>query len=235
MSVVHGTGSPAPRIGVTWMTPGKRSSEHYLRAVREAGGEPVSLTVDACSWSGELPSLHGLMLTGGGDIDPRCYGMRNEGLSEWIDQRRDQLEMEAVRLCLERGLPVLGVCRGMQLLNVALGGSLLQDIRTAVEHRTLEGRSSYHPVRVLPGTMLEAILCCHSSPRVNSRHHQGVEEGRLAPGLRISTVAADGIVEGLEAVDGRFLLGVQCHPERPGESPDMEMLFAALVTRARER
>ncbi len=231
----------APRIGVTWVTPGERVSDNYLEAARRAGGEPVPLPRDSDCWEAELRDVDGLMLTGGVDVDPDLYGVEKSAECQPPDPVRDRRETEALRFALERGLPVLGICRGFQFLNVYLGGTLLQDIPTerpeALTHHRPEGteRSSFHSLRVLPGTKLETIVGSPGPVGVNSRHHQGMVEGQLAPGLRINALAEDGIVEGLESADGRFLVGVQCHPERPGEAPEMEAVFRALVDAARQR
>jgi putative glutamine amidotransferase len=229
---------PRPRIGVTWVTRGHKKSDNYIEAVRRAGAEPVVLGEDPASWDGQLDRIDGLLLTGGGDIDPTLYGQQDSGKCELVKRTRDDLELGALRLCRERGLPVLGICRGFQLINVALGGSLMQDLATncpgALAHRSDEqARSRYHSIRVLPDTALAAILGHNGEMQVNSRHHQGLTEGGIAPGLRVSAVAPDGIIEGIELDGDAFLVAVQCHPERPGEAPVMEPVFTALVERAR--
>lgn len=232
-----------PRIGVTWIGSSPSTDGRYVAAVRTAGGEPVPLSSTAESWAGDLALLHGLLFTGGGDIDPACYGQKNDcGLSEHVEPRRDALELDALRFCLEQGLPVLGICRGFQLINVALGGSLLQDIEqeanSPIQHSSVKDAalrpSRHHPILVLPGTRLVSILGSAGEHQVNSRHHQGLMREQAAPGLRVSAVAPDGIVEGLETEEGRFLVAVQCHPERAREvHREFHALFAALVSEAR--
>ncbi len=227
-----------PRIGVTWVMPGEMVSDNYLEAVRGAGGEPVPLRRDATTWDAQLARVDGLLLSGGADIDPRLYHAERIPSCQAPEPKRDELEWRALQLSLERGRPVLGICRGFQFLNVFFGGTLLQDIPTerpdALLHHRLGDISSYHLVDVLPETVLAAIVGAHDRMRVNSRHHQGVTEAQLAPGLRISARAEDGIVEGLEGTGEGFLLGVQCHPERLEEVPGMVPLFAALVEEARK-
>lgn len=231
-----GTVPRRSRIGVSWVQAEDHGAHGCLRAVEDGGGEPLPLPAEADSWTATLPALDGLILTGGNAIDPRRYGEENHGLCRRVIPHRDDLEQEALESCLDRGLPVLGICRGMQFINVALGGSMLQDLTiTTIEHENDGGQSRFHPVTVSPGTRLAALAGREGTLRVNSRHHQGVVAAQLAPGLRVSAVAPDGVVEGLEAIDDRFLLGIQFHPEIPGEVPPLAPIFALLVARARER
>ncbi len=236
----EGNVARAPRIGVTWVSPGETIGGRYLEAVKRAGGEPVPLPPDADSWEDELLTLDGLMLTGGIDLDPALYKQDRKPECQVPNEERDRLETGALRFALERKLPILGICRGFQFLNVGLGGTLIQDIPrelpSAFTHHRIEGdRSSFHTVRVLPGTRLATIVGDSGYLKVNSRHHQGITSAQLAPGLRISAWAEDGMAEGLESADGRFLVGVQCHPERDGEAVGMEAVFRALVEAARQR
>ena len=221
----------APRIGITWVTPGQQTSERYLDAVRKAGGQPVPLLSKAISWNDELPALRGLLLTGGTDIDPHHYGEENHGLTRGIVPQRDRLEFEVLKYCLNRGLPILAICRGIQLLNVGLGGSLIQDIESSIEHEAIEGVSSYHTAQVLPGTILSSLVDGQQL-RLNSRHHQGMEASHLAEGLVANCLAPDGIIEGVEAPGDHFVLGVQCHPERLDETPELFPVLQAFIFRA---
>jgi putative glutamine amidotransferase len=226
-------GSPL-RIGVTWVEPEQRASDLLVLAVKAAGGEPVPLLTDAASWTAEIKTLRGLVLNGGNAVDPRRYGQVNEGLCRTVIPQRDELELEALEYCRGRGLPVLAVCRGMQLLNVACGGSMLQDLPiTTVEHEAVGEASRFHSVALTAGTRLAELAGGRARLRVNSRHHQGLRAEHLAPGLRVSALAPDGVVEGLESIDEPFLLGIQFHPERPGEVPEMVGVFDALVARGR--
>jgi putative glutamine amidotransferase len=160
----------------------------------------------------------------------------NEGLCRTVIPHRDELELEAFEYCRGRGLPVLGVCRGLQFLNVSFGGSMLQHLGiTSVEHEATDGISRFHLIEIVPGTRLAALAGARRSIRVNSRHHQGLLAEHVAPGLRASATAADGVVEGLEGEGESFLVGVQFHPERPGEVPELIGLFEALVAHAAER
>jgi putative glutamine amidotransferase len=219
-----------PRIGVSWVEADQASTDLLVLAVQAVGGEPVPLLVDAPSWTAQIRTLDGLVLSGGNAVDPRRYGQVNEGLCRTVIPHRDELEFEAFQFCREHDLPVLGVCRGIQFLNVSCGGSMLQDLTiTTVEHEAVGEASRFHAIQVLPGTRLAAIAGPRPSLRVNSRHHQGLRLEHLAPGLCVSALAPDGVVEGLEGTGDPFLVGIQFHPERPGEVPEMVGIFAMLV------
>ena len=219
---------------MSWVKPDQAATDLLVLAVRAAGGEPVPLLTEAASWEAQVNTLDGLVLSGGNAVDPRRYGQVNEGLCRTVIPERDELEFEAFRFCRERGLPVLGVCRGNQFVNVACGGSMLQDLPISIVQHEPEGETSlFHPVEVFPGTWLAKIAGPQRHLRVNSRHHQGLRLEHLAPGLRASAVAPDGVVEGLEGTGEPFLVGIQFHPERPGEVPEMVGIFDVLVARAK--
>jgi len=221
---------------VSWLSAGEAATHACVQAVEAAGGEPVPLLREAGSWTADLPGLDGLILTGGNAVDPRRYGEENHGLCRLVIPRRDELEQEAFEHCVGEGKPVLGVCRGMQFVNVALGGTMLQDLRiTTVDHEQDGERSRFHTVDVVPCTRTAAIVGGERTVRVNSRHHQGLRAEHVAPDLRVSAVAPDGVVEGVEAADGRFVVGVQFHPEFAGEVPEVAPIFEVLVAHARGR
>jgi putative glutamine amidotransferase len=167
-------------------------------------------TLDECS---------GLLLTGGNDIQPSLYGMAGEqALCDTTDPRRDTLEKALVTRAIQRGIPVLGICRGEQMINVALGGTLILDIPYAIGnriiHRCDDYLHCYHSVGAEPGSFLRMITGADSG-QVTTNHHQAAD--RIAPGLRVNARSADGLSEGVEWADrsGKsFLLGVQWHPER---------------------
>ena len=224
-----------PRIGVTrWEDVLGERIEDYWECIDAAGGTALDLHL-----KGDVGELDGLILTGGYDVDPAAYGEERHSKVKLVDPARDAFEFALLRAALERDLPVLAVCRGNQLLNVALGGGLLQHIddRSHVaDYRTEGYPSRWHPVRLEPGSRLAAIMG-ESEVIVNSRHHQAVTSNRLAPGLRAVALAPDGIVEATESREHRWALGVQWHPERPEHehphfAPQSRRLFQALVREA---
>jgi putative glutamine amidotransferase len=210
----------------------------YLHAVQQAGGVPLVLPPQLSAASiGRLGvELQGLLLTGGGDVDPTLFGEAPHPALYDVAPARDSLETSAVHLALERGLPVLAVCRGLQVLNVALGGSLHQDVATEpgtqLPHSQKEPRDQpTHKVKVAPGSRLARTLGADEL-EVNSMHHQAIH--RLGHGLVAVAWAPDQLVEGAELDDPtRFVLGVQWHPEElVGHSESARRLFAALVAAA---
>jgi putative glutamine amidotransferase len=214
-----------PRIGITvsqTREPGLGRlyncvSLTYARGVLEAGGLPVMLPVLPGTEAAQLEHLHGVLFSGGVDVDPEHFAADHEaGLGE-VDPERDAFELELYRLARERHLPILGVCRGFQLINVAEGGTLHQHLpgTTGVwaDHaQTAKPPVLSHRVRVASGsslsTALEAAGFAPETMRVNSYHHQGVKD--VATGLSVNAWAPDGLVEGLE---GPGVLAVQWHPE----------------------
>lgn len=214
----------------------------YIRAVQQAGGVPVLLPpqLDLDSLETLWSRLDALVLTGGGDIDPARYGEASHATVADVSEARDELELTLTRRAVEDGLPVLGICRGVQVINVALGGSLHQDIATdvpgALPHSQKEARHQpTHAVKVPgEGTRLAAIVGVPQL-NVNSMHHQAIK--RPGQGLREVAWAPDGVVEALElAADDRFVVGVQWHPEElVGHDPTARALFRAVLEAARRR
>lgn len=204
-------------IGITKGRESLKGEEWYKRAIEEAGGTVVMLP------PGEKideKGLNGLLLPGGGDVEPSLYGEENQG-SESIDEERDKWEMELTRVFFQKNKPILGICRGAQVLNVALGGTLYQNIKG---HR--EGR---HLIRIEKGSLLSDILCGVEALEVNSSHHQAVKE--VAPSLRAIAWSDDGVIEGVEG-DG-FILGIQFHPERMLEEQPIFNIFKQFVQASR--
>jgi len=190
----------------------------YLEAVEKVGGTPLLLTPAHSELSREhlLDLADGLMLTGGEDVAPSRYGEEPHPKLETVNFARDEMEFEALRAALERGMPVLAICRGMQLLNVALGGTLYQDLPSQLGGDLLHEQDApidqrWHEAKVEPGSRLERIFG-QETLHINSFHHQAVKE--LAPELRALAWASDGIVEAVEAPAYPWVFGVQWHPER---------------------
>ncbi len=213
----------------------------YIDAVLRCGAAPVLIPpLGSDAAADRIPdALDGLMLTGGGDVDPACYGEERIPACGPSDGRRDATEILLCRRAIERGIPVLGICRGCQVLNAAMGGTLYQDIASQysadLEHsRSDDPAGQVHTVAVRKGTRLWDILG-RETPGVNSRHHQAVKTpGR---GLIVSARAPDGTVEGIEGNGDGFVLGVQWHPESllaAGREGAME-IFSAFAAACTER
>jgi len=212
-------------------------NQSYCRAVAAAGGAPLLIPLDEQVAQRLLGLCDGLLLAGGGDIDPAVYGSDDGQLAHGIDPERDRIELLLSQQAVGT-MPVFGICRGIQVLNVALGGSLIVDVPSvigpAVRHATPKGISPatrMHQVTVGAGTLLADCLGLNGSAGnvpVNSSHHQAVE--RLGDGLEIVARAPDGVIEGIEGTGDAFCLGVQWHPERlADEDPQMAGLFRCFV------
>lgn len=244
--------APHPLIGITTWSIDARAGvyprswgvgERYVLAVAEAGGIPqlIPLLGDDSEMLRRIyDGLDGILFPGGADIDPMEYGAERSPLSGSAEVERDRTELTLARWALEDGKPIFGICRGSQLINVAAGGTLYQDLPTerpgTVEHdfhppgATNQHDLLAHDAELAPGSRLERILGA-SCVRVNSTHHQGIRE--VAPALAASAHAPDGIIEGVESKGDAFVLGVQWHPEDLTTSePPMRRLFAALVDAA---
>jgi putative glutamine amidotransferase len=217
-----------PKIGVTVsLKRGLGYYKPYLRAVEAAGGEPVELMAG----SDTLPPLDGLLLPGGWDVDPDLYGEKPDPTVKEIDRELDDTELSLFRQAREANIPVLGICRGQQVINVAMGGSLFQHLE---DHDVRgHGRSHIaHTIEVDPASELGRAAGESLIP-VNSFHHQAVKS--LAPGLRQTARGEDGTIEGVESDDG-LIVAVQCHPEElVGDLPWARSLFARFIARARQR
>ncbi|MBX5442736.1 MAG: gamma-glutamyl-gamma-aminobutyrate hydrolase family protein [Solirubrobacteraceae bacterium] len=217
-----------------WDLPAFLLPRMYVDAVQRAGGSAVLLPVDP-AWIEDpdeiLDRLDGLMLAGGADIDPSAYGAERDPRTEGTVPERDAFELALTRRALERDLPFLGICRGMQLMNVAAGGTLIQhlpDRHGHEDHRRAIGsfEGADHEVELAPGS-LAARAAGETRHRALSHHHQGVD--RVGEGLVVTGRAAmDDLPEALERPDRRFALGVQWHPE----ADETSRLIAALVEEA---
>jgi putative glutamine amidotransferase len=227
-----------PRIVITVAAPAgrrdpelaERKNRLYAEAIVRHGGEPVVVdaTTSPADRAAAFASMDGLLLSGGADIEPARYGKAASGSID-IEADRDSLEVAAWDASVEREVPVLGICRGFQLLNVLHGGTLLQHLDGHAGPSYGQGPAKRHPLRVVPGTRLARILFPTNVRggvlSVNTYHHQAVRSADLASGLIASAWSASSageLVEGLEseAGSGRFVIGVQCHPERTESTPD---------------
>ncbi len=241
---------PKPLIGITterWSSSLKAPNSRvqgqvsgYIDAVQAAGGLPLliplSLPLDDLAQLYAL--VDGVIIPGGGDIDPAHYATPTHPATNSIDADRDRMELYLTRQALAEDKPWLGVCRGIQVLAVAAGGSLYQDLPSeyggALEHYfhhpeyPLEHLA--HSVNVEAGSLLARTLG-QSTLRVNSRHHQAARDP--GPGLQVAARAPDGVIEAIERPGSRFALGVQWHPENLQAQPEMRALFAAFVAAAR--
>jgi putative glutamine amidotransferase len=236
-----------PRIVVTLHGPEQAAREEptwasfdgYLEAVRRAGGDPVPLdpTASDSERSSALAAMEGLLLPGGADLDPALYG-EDPHPAVAVEGARDDLELAAWTAARERGIPIFGVCRGFQAINVFSGGRLVQHLEG---HDSPTSSPEAHPLHLDPSSRLAAILG-DGEPllrtEVNSYHHQAVRAADLAPGLVASALAPHDegeLVEALEASDGDdWLVGVQFHPERPEFiGPEFDRLWRAFVDAAR--
>ena len=211
----------------------------YVRAIEELGGVPLVLPLHADRGTRRrlLQQLDGLLLTGSGpDLPPSLYGERQRYPFSIVSERRMSFELDIVRLARQADLPLLGICGGMQAMNVACGGSLFQDIAsqvsTVIQHRQQNRATNLsHTVAVIPGSLLRRIVRSVSM-RVNSSHHQSVNA--VAPSLVASALAPDGIVEAIESPANRFFLGIQWHPEFLFDRhPLHRRLFEAFLRAAR--
>ena len=197
----------------------------YAASVERRGADTRLVTPHTYGSTAEaMEGVGGLLLCGGADVHPKFYGQEiDPAANVETDDARDEIELALLRDALERDMPVLAICRGMQLLNVAFGGSLIQDLpghgpgnidKDEVDQPTM------HSAYVSPGSKLAAIIGLGAVYRVNSWHHQGLREANRSPRLLASAYhPEDGLIEGLESPAHSWVVGVQCHPEREGEVP----------------
>ena len=203
----------------------------YVDAVVRAGGVPFVLpTVEVDLVPDMLDHVDAVVLTGGGDIAPARYGETPVPETSGVDPLRDEFDLRLVHCCIERDVPLLAICRGMQVVNVALGGSLVQHVR---EHQHVDASGEpVHEVTIDPGSHLAEAVGV-TTLKVNSIHHQAV--ARPAPGLDAVAWAPDGSVEAVEQPGNHHLVAVQWHPELMVDQPEQQGLFQQLVDRASAR
>jgi putative glutamine amidotransferase len=223
-----------PVIAVAW------PKRDYVASLERAGAEVRELTPGRDALPAALDGCDGVLLTGGADVDPAEYGDAARHPTVELAPERDAYELLLARLALSRDLPLLAICRGAQVLNVAAGGTLIQDLPsqhpTTLSHAVTEpGNAIAHDVTVAPNTCLALLLAGpHGDGQrlpVNSRHHQSVKD--TAPGFIVSATAPDGVIEAIEKPDARFCVGVQWHPENFWQTGEFGGLFGGLVEAAR--
>lgn len=230
-----------PIIGITCTATDSDKSHgigvSYIDAIEHSGGTPILLPLpqsDLCV-ADFLNLIDGLLLSGGVDVDPFLYGEEPQPKMDKIDVSRDRVEMLLIPKALEMNIPILGICRGIQVLNVSAGGTLHQDIYTdskaILKHRQNAPKwYGTHAIHVQEGSRLLGTLG-QSMIRVNSFHHQAIKD--IAPDFVVSAVASDGVIEGIESTRHNFVVGVQCHPEEMWQNtPPIANLFAEFVKAA---
>ena len=227
-----------PVVGITtyveaaawgaWQLPAALIPYDYVRAIEHAGARPLLVPPSEEGVEETLDALDGILFSGGADLDPEVYGAEAHAETNGVRPERDRAELTLLEAALARDMPVLAVCRGVQVMNVARGGDLVQHLPDVVgneSHREVKGAFSEHPVRIEDDSKLGAVVGDRAP--VKSSHHQGL--GRVGEGLREVAWADDGTIEGVEDPGRRFALGVLWHPEA-GED---WKLFEALVAEAR--
>ena len=226
-----------PTIGITRCS----RLDDYIASIEQTGARPRVLEVSE-SPRAVLKEVDGVLLTGGGDVDPVLYGEARHDSVEDAEPGRDEFEIDLARRAMSADVPLLAICRGAQVLNVAAGGNLVQDIPSAIEtdlpHSVSEPKNAdCHDIAIVRGSRLASALgdrvAATCSCRVNSRHHQSV--GRVGAGLVASATAADGVIEAIEAPGSAFCVGVQWHPENFWQTGEFRPLFDAFVSAARAR
>jgi putative glutamine amidotransferase len=219
-----------------------RKMEDYLESVRRAGGEPVEVVVGGEAPEQILSRVDGLMLTGGGDVDPKLYGEKPHGTFQEAETGRDAFEIALARTAIAKGIPLLAICRGMQVLNVAMGGTLIQDIPSqitgALQHSMPQPRAgSAHEVWVSKESRLSTLLKDHMEDgetcHVNSRHHQSVKD--VAKGFEVTATSPDGVIEAMEKPEAPYCIAVQWHPENFWRTGEFRELFEGLVQAANKK
>ena len=224
-----------PIIGITPC----RMLPDYVESVRRAGGEPCVLQLNAAA---SLKELDGILLSGGGDIDPAIYKEARHPKTNDPDATRDSFELELARLALDSDVPMFGVCRGLQVINVAGGGTLIQDIPSEVNHPLGHQVATplyaiAHEVWVSRGSALaramDEELDGGETLQVNSRHHQAIKQA--AAGFDVTATAPDGVIEAIERPTSRFCVAVQWHPENFWRTGEFRALFEGFVRACEKR
>lgn len=216
-------------------------NKHYVKALTAVGAAPLLLPIVEDNDSlirVQLQQIDGLLLSGGYDVNPLLYGEEPLPQLEYILPERDEYEIKLIHLALEMNKPILGICRGLQILNVAFGGTLYQDLsQFSMKHFKHQQKSktdtASHTVEFTPHTKLQSIMGIDAT-KINTFHHQAIKD--LAPGFVVNAKAKDGIVEGIEKIGEQFVIGLQWHPEMMAErDTSMLKIFRNFVSFAKQR
>jgi putative glutamine amidotransferase len=232
--------SKRPLIGLT--SYGEKENHEYslpskyVECVRRAGGIPVLLPPGEKELKELCRSLDGIILSGGGDVHVDCYGGKKHSLVYKVDEQRDETELALTRIILENDIPTLAICRGLQVLNVVLGGTLHVHLPEVFEedilHRLPPRKTAKHNVEISQGSKLHSIVECDQMEIV-SWHHQAVD--KIPDELTITAQSKDGVIEGLESDSHRWLVAVQWHPELSAEQDELQQkLFDALIAESKQ-
>ncbi len=223
-----------PIIGITFSSSDiTGTSKNYIRAIEEHGGIPLPLYPGISDF--KLDKIDGLLLTGGGDIHPDYFGQEWHPSLKYVSEDRDELELPLCQEAIEADLPVFGICRGIQIMSVAMGGSLYQDVPSQIEEPLIHPAISYgddaqHEIEIDPNSRLSKLVE-KNTDEVNSAHHQAVDE--IGEGFVVTAKSADGVIEAMENPSKQFVLGVQYHPERMIETDEFlehrRKLFEAFI------
>lgn len=231
----------SPLIGITTYHKDERGyiqlPAQYADAVRRAGGIPLLIQPGEPRMDELMTLLDAIILSGGGDVDPSLYSTGDHAQVYWVDQERDQFEIDLVKRTLEGDKPLLCICRGLQVLNVALGGTLIQHIpdvvADAIAHRVPPRDPAHHPVALTPGSRLAEIIG-QNEVTTASWHHQAIDS--LAPGLRVVGRAPDGVIEAVEMPARPQMIAVQWHPELTAAAdPGQQAIFNSFVQMSAEQ
>src|SRR5919198_3000201 len=233
MSGSASSSGPKPLIGITtyltearwsyWELDAALVPADYVRAIDRAGGRPLLVPPVGDGVDETLESLDALVLSGGADLDPELYGQEPHPETRGVVEERDRAELALLEGALARDMPVLAICRGSQVLNIARGGDLIQHLPEVVgdeKHKHTPGAFGDHDIELEEGTKLASLLGDRAP--VKSHHHQGF--GRVGRGLRVAAHAEDGTIEAVEDPEHRFALGVLWHPEAGGGAPPFRQL-----------
>lgn len=234
-----------PVIGLTFgAVPDKDTDPEYCNAIINAGGEVLILRPNNKESFNLLPSLEGLMLTGGPDVHPKQYGEEVKYRSVHVDEERDEFEVKIIKYCLDNNIPVLGICRGIQILNVACGGTLYQDLRSDIAGHLEDAHGCYngckdkiekrrlrHKINITSSSSRLKDIMDSSSFLVNTRHHQAVKD--VAGGFDVVASSSDGVIEAIENQKFTWVVGVQWHPESKEVHEQFQPLFNAFVAAAK--